>query len=60
MTQDITVWQRPDGKEWEERIIKRINNAIIYIPRDTTRADQMVTLDRRKLINYVEAEGYGK
>lgn len=60
MNTELVEWQKPDGREWEERIIKRINNAIIYIPRDTIRADQMVTLDRRKLINYVEKEGYGK
>lgn len=60
MTQELIEWQKPDGKEWEERIIKRINRATVYIPRNTTRADQMVTLDRRRLISFVEAEGYGK
>lgn len=57
---DLIVWQKPDGREWEERVITRINRATVYVPRNVTRADQIVTLDRRKLIAYVEAEGYGK
>jgi hypothetical protein len=57
---DIIEWQKPDGKQWEERIIERINKASVYIPRDVVHADKIITLDRRKLISYVQAEGYGK
>lgn len=60
MTQELTIFQKPDGYDWEQRVIKRINKATVYVPRDVTSADKIVTLDRRKLISFVEAEGYGK
>lgn len=60
MTQDLIVWQKPDGREWESRVIKRIQKMTVYVPEGALSADKIVVVDRLKLKAYVEAEGYGK
>lgn len=60
---NIIEWQKPNGKEWEDQILNRILQMIVYIPKGTLDANKIVAIDTRKKLDlrrYVETEGYGK
>jgi hypothetical protein len=60
MTQELVEYQKPNGREWEQRIIARILKLTVYIPKGTLDANKIQAVNKTTLISYIEAEGYGK
>ena len=56
----MTTTQQKDGKLWEEQAIEIINRAKVYIPKGTMDARKIKVINRKQLISYIIAEGYGK